>query len=101
VTEAISPLLLSCSACRKSLAEVYVVDAGAVDPGTGKPFRWKLTASCPYCGDASWPLGVTGQFRRDGYSVQDPTDPLNCSYKTFIDEDLINGEEVRFVVKKA
>lgn len=52
----------SCSNCRALLADIWVVRPHETE-------KWKLRASCPFCGDKSFIFEVQGGFHYAGYST--------------------------------
>lgn len=47
--------------------DIWRTMPNAVNPHTGKVFRWKIVASCPFCGDKSFPVEIEGNFHAGGY----------------------------------
>jgi hypothetical protein len=91
---------IHCADCNKGLAEIEVADPDATDPATRLPFRWAVTATCPYCGGSSFPKTVKGAFSYTGFSEPNPDDPLDFRLRTTIEEE-IDEDRVTFKVSRA
>jgi hypothetical protein len=80
-------VILSCSACGESLVDIWIVKKNAINPQTGKPFRWKGKAKCWACGDESFPVEWQGKFAPGHFGVDmenpDP-DGMNDSKVTSV-----------------
>jgi hypothetical protein len=97
-------LHIKCSNCSKPLMSV-MMDPSINDPATGKPFVWKLTATCPYCKDKSFPHDVRGKIYPVGYARPNSANAEDVFHETFIDE-VIYGEgkdegKIEFRIQKA
>lgn len=58
---------IRCSNCEAILMDIFQTMKNAVNPNTGKVFEWKIVASCPFCGDKSFPVDIQGTFHPGGY----------------------------------
>lgn len=65
---------IECSSCGAKLIDVFHTRPDAIDPGTGKPFHWKLQATCGFCGDTSYVTEVTGKYHLGPYGVDKQDD---------------------------
>ena len=91
-------LVIKCSSCSKPLMSV-MMDPGAIDPATKKPFQWKVRASCPYCGDESFVQTLHGRLFPVGWALPNKDNCEDVYSKTFIDETELNNDEVHFKIK--
>lgn len=74
---------IRCSNC-----EAFLMDLWRTMPRAGeddKPMKWKLRASCPWCGDKSYVTEVEGVFHRGGYGKVKEDDPNDTWPSTVVD----------------
>lgn len=89
--------LFSCSNCRKALCEILLIN-----PEVDLELNYR--ASCPYCGDKSFPFKVKGQIMFGGLGIED-VNSETCDDKRVLTvvEDFkeCGSDTIEFVVKKA
>jgi hypothetical protein len=62
-------ITLSCSACGEHLVDIWIIKKNAINPETGRVFKWKGKAQCWACGDYSFPKEWEGRFAPGHYGV--------------------------------
>ncbi len=94
-------IVIKCSNCSRKLMSVMLADQEAIDPDTKLPFAWQLTATCPYCGDQSFPHEVRGRIYPVGYAEPNQENVEDVYIKTFIEETDYDKNKVLFHIKEA
>lgn len=87
-------VLVECSNCRAILLDVWITRPHEKE-------TWKVRASCPFCGDESFPVTVKGGFHVGGYGQVKEDDPDSDWPSTVIDKSDIRGDLYYFKVIKA
>ena len=70
-------LILSCSMCSAELVDLWLADPNEQLVVKGKPkgiLKWKVKATCCFCGDQSYTKEVTGGFKHHGIIRQTSED---------------------------
>jgi len=93
-------IIVACSSCKAGLLDIWVTRPNEIDPGTGKPFHWKVRANCPFCEDKSFIVEFDGGYHVGGVGTLkeggEDTDPSTI----WTDFDEANGV-LNYLVKKA
>lgn len=87
-------VLVECSNCRAILLDVWKTRPHEAE-------TWRLKASCPFCGEDSFPVEVQGGFHVGGYGEIKGDDPDSDWPSTAVDSSEINGNTFLFRVVKA
>ncbi len=84
----------ACSNCRAILMDIFITRPHEKDV-------WKVKATCPFCGDASFAVEVKGGFHMGGYGVIKPDNEDEDIASTVVDSHQIIGDTIVFKIMKA
>jgi hypothetical protein len=86
-------VILKCSACRKSLVDVWVTRPE-------DKFTWTFQATCGYCGDKSFEKEITGGFHVGGYCKKLNKDDPEEERPDLVIEDMYPDGNKMIIVTK-
>lgn len=84
---------LCCSNCDAYLVDLFVTD-------DTPEIRTVFSASCPHCGDGSFPVAVDGLVNRAGVGFPKEDDPEDWVMSTQVAEDEETGGGFHFICVK-